>query len=750
VTLETTHILGRALVYPLLSRHLVVVGVGLLLGTAASAQTPEDDFNTFPPAGQTPPKPAPPAPKPPPAVAPAPPAAIPPAAAPAPTSRPPPTATPVPQSPLPAPVVVPAGVAPERPPEGAPTEGLVPGQTLVRTLPGSPPPGPSTLGDAFIDVRNTRRAQGMFGGLASALNVSSADIGGAGVLRFAAYGTYYQNNDWPRTSDTATRSGGLFALDFVPLDWLELYASYAATTTTNSGSQPNLISAVGDVGLGAKLSWPVSQSVALALDLRAGRFPAVGTQDIAKAGYTFAQYLLFTWSPRIPLRFTLEFGAQFQWNSVLLTGPDNAEQDIALGRTKYNQLLWGVGLEFPIPIVTPFFEYTAGYPLNVKNGTLIAANGGTVPVSSALPHQMNVGLKFSLIENLTLIAAGQFGLQGTVALGVPAIPPWNFIFAATYAVDLFPKPATRVVVEAVAAPEKPPPPSTGTVTGLVTDAATQKPLGGVVVTAEGSAEGPVASEATSGQFVTRPLKPGPVKLRLTRDGYQEILVDAVVEVGKPASVQAALTPVAKSSHFLVSTTARKKPVAAKVKFTGPETKVLETKADATGPTELGVVPGAYAVEVTAPGYLAQLREVEVSAGAELQIAFDLQPEPKKKRVLFRDDRLELLVQVHFAPGRAAILADSYPLLDEVLDVIVRFGIKRVRIEGYTDSSGTKAANLRLSQARAEAVADYLASKGVARGRLEAVGYGEARPIAPNLTARGRELNRRVEIVVLDK
>jgi outer membrane protein OmpA-like peptidoglycan-associated protein len=155
-------------------------------------------------------------------------------------------------------------------------------------------------------------------------------------------------------------------------------------------------------------------------------------------------------------------------------------------------------------------------------------------------------------------------------------------------------------------------------------------------------------------------------------------------------------------------------------------------------------------EVTAPGYLAQLRELEVSAGAELQVNFDLQPEPKKKRVIFRDDRLELLVQVHFAPGKAAILADSYSLLDEVVDVIVRFGVKRVRIEGYTDSTGGKAANLRLSQSRAEAVADYLSSKGVAKNRLEAVGYGDARPIAPNLTARGRELNRRVEIVVLEK
>jgi OmpA-OmpF porin, OOP family len=335
-----------------------------------------------------------------------------------------------------------------------------------------------------------------------------------------------------------------------------------------------------------------------------------------------------------------------------------------------------------------------------------------------------------------------------VALGVPAIPPWNFVFAATYAVDLFPKPATRVV--ALPTQELPPPPSTGTVTGVVTDAATSKPLGLVVVTLDTGDMPPVASESSTGQFQTRPLKPGAQKLRFQKEGYQEALLETQVEAGRATVAPASLTPLAKSSRFLVTTTAKRKPVAASVKFSGAEAKVVDTKAEDVAPTVVVATPGAYVVEVTARGYLAQLREVEVSPSAELQLAFDLQPEPKKKRVLFRDDRLELLVQVHFAPGRATIQTDSYPLLDEVVDAVVRFGIKRVRVEGYTDSSGTRAANLRLSQARAEAVMDYLAQKGIGRKRLEAKGYGDARPIAPNLTARGRELNRRVEIVVLER
>ncbi|MGO8971675.1 MAG: OmpA family protein [Myxococcaceae bacterium] len=744
MTLRCTHILPYALRFPRIHPVFVLAGVGLLLGAVAGAQSKDDDFNSFPsPSAPAPQRPGP--------SAQAPAAAVP--APPSPNSPPLDVPQPAALSPPPLPPTVDEPVTPGLATGGVPAgtaeaRGLLPGQTVVRLLPGSPPPGPSTLGDALLDTRNTRLSQGLFGGLGT-LNVSSADIGGAGVLRFAAFGQYYSNSGWPRASDEATRTAGLFAVDFVVLPWLELYASYSASSTNNTGSNPNFISAVGDVTLGAKFAWRLSRALALALDVRATRLPGVGTQDFAQAGYTLAPYLVLAWTPPIPLRFGLQFGAQWQWNSVVLSGPGSgAEDDIALERTTYNQLLAGLSLEFPLPIVTPFFEYTTGYPLDVHNGTVVGANGQSVPIHSALPHQMNVGLKFSLIENLTLLVAAQFGLKGTVALGVPAIPPWNVVFAATYAVDLFPKPATRVVVQAVAAPAGPP--TTGTVRGLVVDALTQAPLGAVVVTVEGSAALPVASSAAAGQFLTRPLPPGPTKLRLQREGYQEALLDAVVEAGKDTQLLAALQPQAQSSHFLLRTTAQRHSVAATVKLSGVETKVVETPADATGPTVVDVAPGAYVAEVTAAGYLAQLREVEVSADAELQLAFDLQKEPKRRRVVLRDDRLELLVQVHFAPGRAAILADSYPLLDEVVDAVVRLGIKRVRVEGYTDSSGTRAANLRLSQARAEAVTDYLQQKGIAANRLEAKGYGDARPIAPNLTARGRELNRRVEIVVLDK
>jgi outer membrane protein OmpA-like peptidoglycan-associated protein len=72
----------------------------------------------------------------------------------------------------------------------------------------------------------------------------------------------------------------------------------------------------------------------------------------------------------------------------------------------------------------------------------------------------------------------------------------------------------------------------------------------------------------------------------------------------------------------------------------------------------------------------------------------------------------------------------------------------IEVAGHTDSRGSDAYNIKLSQRRAEAVRDYLISKGIAADRLSAKGYGESQPVADNATDEGRFKNRRVELVPL--
>ncbi len=115
------------------------------------------------------------------------------------------------------------------------------------------------------------------------------------------------------------------------------------------------------------------------------------------------------------------------------------------------------------------------------------------------------------------------------------------------------------------------------------------------------------------------------------------------------------------------------------------------------------------------------------------------------------DRIEISQQINFDTGSARIVgAISFQILDEVAAIIIANSEMTVRIEGHTDSQGSNSYNLELSQDRADSVRDYLVSQGVARERLNAIGYGEERPIADNETAEGRALNRRVEFHVVTR
>ena len=74
----------------------------------------------------------------------------------------------------------------------------------------------------------------------------------------------------------------------------------------------------------------------------------------------------------------------------------------------------------------------------------------------------------------------------------------------------------------------------------------------------------------------------------------------------------------------------------------------------------------------------------------------------------------------------------------------------IEISGHTDNVGAEDYNQKLSQERAQSVADYLIGKGIESTRLKAIGYGEGRPIAFNGDEEGRQTNRRVEFKVLKK
>jgi outer membrane protein OmpA-like peptidoglycan-associated protein len=104
------------------------------------------------------------------------------------------------------------------------------------------------------------------------------------------------------------------------------------------------------------------------------------------------------------------------------------------------------------------------------------------------------------------------------------------------------------------------------------------------------------------------------------------------------------------------------------------------------------------------------------------------------------------LDVHFATGKAEILPESRPLLQEVMTMLTAHPDFRVGVEGHTDSTGTPASNKELSLARATSVVAALTEGGIAHDRLQPNGFGQERPVADNRTEEGRAKNRRVEIV----
>jgi outer membrane protein OmpA-like peptidoglycan-associated protein len=118
------------------------------------------------------------------------------------------------------------------------------------------------------------------------------------------------------------------------------------------------------------------------------------------------------------------------------------------------------------------------------------------------------------------------------------------------------------------------------------------------------------------------------------------------------------------------------------------------------------------------------------------------------KALIVGNRIQLFEKVHFAFGKSEVMASSYPLLSDVVEVLLaNADIEEILVAGHTDAMGPDAANLELSALRAQAVADYLVMSGVEEKRVKAKGYGETEPVAPNDTEDGRERNRRVEILI---
>ncbi|WP_431819369.1 OmpA family protein [Burkholderia sp. F1] len=111
------------------------------------------------------------------------------------------------------------------------------------------------------------------------------------------------------------------------------------------------------------------------------------------------------------------------------------------------------------------------------------------------------------------------------------------------------------------------------------------------------------------------------------------------------------------------------------------------------------------------------------------------------------EKVALTGDAFFASGEATLTPAARATLDTLLSRQTGTRFSRVAVTGHTDSVGAAAANLQLSQRRADSVAAYLRDHGLRADAFAATGRGDADPVATNATAEGRASNRRVEIVL---
>lgn len=105
----------------------------------------------------------------------------------------------------------------------------------------------------------------------------------------------------------------------------------------------------------------------------------------------------------------------------------------------------------------------------------------------------------------------------------------------------------------------------------------------------------------------------------------------------------------------------------------------------------------------------------------------------------------VLKNIMFGNGSNRLFSSSYPELNKLVKEMTQNSERRIRIVGYTDNMGSPAYNKKLSERRAQAVADYLTRNGIQKDRIETEGKGESDPIATNSTPEGRAANRRIQV-----
>ncbi len=190
----------------------------------------------------------------------------------------------------------------------------------------------------------------------------------------------------------------------------------------------------------------------------------------------------------------------------------------------------------------------------------------------------------------------------------------------------------------------------------------------------------------------------------------------------------------------------KKAVEAKIEITDNATgKIIETFTtnSATGKFIITLASGKnYGIAVKADGYLFHSENFDIPTGSADNLVnkvIELKNIKVGSKIALRN--------IFFDTGKSTLRSESNAELDRLVKLMKDVPTLKIEISGHTDNTGSAKLNNQLSQDRAQAVVDYLKSKGISGSRMTAKGYGSTKPIASNNNAAGRQQNRRTEFEI---
>lgn len=612
-------------------------------------------------------------------------------------------------------------------------------------------------------------AQPTIGGPAGLFRLVTTDVGAAGTFRVGLHGEFFQANDFLVAGDDDARVSGTVAIGYTPWRYLELYTAFRGSSNRNtrmdaSRNDPEVITALGDPAFGVKGRYPLGL-LEVGADLGLKLVTSVsGLSPSGDATNFWATAIASLDGTRLarplPARLHINLGYLADRSTKLIdfgNPPRPAQTRMAaafgygIGRSGVRV---GAGIDAPLQMGRVGLQPLCEYHLAVATGEADTFYDPMVNPSLNLPKDkidgrvaqfLTVGVRANPMRGLVVDLGTDIGLTSVgFEFGTPT-PPWNLVFGAAYSYDPF-SGRTLTVTRTVAGAS----PHEGRIRGYIHAGGVGggRAVPNALVEITGVKAGRLAS-SDDGSFLSFPIVPGTVEIAVSAEGYEPTHTTATVVSGRDTSVDITLTPKPPSGrvHGKVVDEQGKPVEGAVVRFQGPAGRELPTSG---GAFEASLPPGAYVARAVAPNYLTKEHTVELKQGTDEGIEFLLRPRPANARVELAKDRILTKGSIHFHIDKTEVEPDSRQLLDEVVDLLIAHPeIRRVRVEGHTDSTGTAAHNQQLSRDRAAAVVAYLSGQGIAPSRLDSEGFGSTRPLVPNMSRSNKEKNRRVEFRILE-